>query len=75
MYITFNIYTQEKKKTHLLLPFFFSGTCFVLYFFVIFFSPLYCFHSLPKKRFPLTKHTVLQRCSRHQAVRGAKSNQ
>lgn len=40
MYITFNIYTQEKKKTHLLLPFFFSGTCFVLYFFVIFFTPL-----------------------------------
>lgn len=70
MYITFNIYTQEKKKTHLLLPFFFSGTCFVLYFFVIF------FHSFPKKkRFPLTKHTVLQRCSRLQAVRGVKSNQ
>lgn len=43
MYITFNIYTQEKKKTHLLLPFFFSGTCFVLYFFVIFFHPFTAF--------------------------------
>lgn len=68
MYITFNIYTQEKKKTHLLLPFFFSGTCFVLYFFVIFFTPL-PFCSPQKKHSLLTKHTILQRHSHRHAFR------
>lgn len=71
MYITFNIYTQEKKKTHLLLPFFFSGTCFVLYFFVIFFHPSTAF--APPKKNTLSFWNI-QSCNDTRVVKHSESN-